>query len=99
MSDWRNWEYFSTSRPSAAEGGIRAQSQRGGFGQTWWAKRWIAVLESFQLGARLSRGRSYARQGQVLSVNIETGSVSAAVQGSRPAPYGVVIQVNSLTKA
>lgn len=99
MSDWRNWGYFPKSRRRSAKGGIRAQSQRGGFGQSWWAKRWIAVLESFQLGARLSRGRSYARQGQVLSVNIETGSVSAAVQGSRPMPYRVVIQVKGLTKA
>ena len=99
MSDWRSWGYFPKSRPRAAKGGIRAQSQRGGFGQTWWAKRWIAVLESFQFGSRLSRGRSYARQGQVLSVNIETGSVSAAVQGSRPSLYRVVIQVKGLTKA
>ncbi len=22
--------------------------EAGGFGQNWWAKRWIAVLESFQ---------------------------------------------------
>lgn len=98
MNDWRDWGYFPVSRPRAAKGGIRAQSQRGNFGQTWWAKRWISVLESFQLGSRLSRGRSYARSGQVLSITIESGKVVAKVQGSRPKPYEVRIDVKALSQ-
>jgi uncharacterized Zn finger protein len=98
MSDWRNWDYFPKSTPRAAKGGIRAQSQRGGFAQTWWARRWIALLESFNLGSRLSRGRSYARMGQVLSIAIESGAVTSRVQGSRPQPYQVRIQVKPLSK-
>jgi uncharacterized Zn finger protein len=98
VSDWRNWDYFPPSTPRAAKGGIRAHSQRGGFAQSWWARRWIAVLEGFNLGGRLQRGRSYARQGQVLSIAIESGSVSAEVQGSRPAPYQVRIQVKPLSQ-
>ena len=58
----RQERYFTPSRPRKAEGGIRSQSKRGGFGESWWAKRWIEVLESFNIGARLSRGRSYARR-------------------------------------
>ena len=46
------------------------------FGQSWWAKRWIAVLESFDIGGRLGRGRSYARNGQVLSIDV-SGEVKA----------------------
>ena len=34
-------EYFPPSKPLAVEGGIRAQSKGGAFGQSWWAKRWI----------------------------------------------------------
>jgi uncharacterized Zn finger protein len=98
MSDWRTWDYFPKSTPRAAKGGIRAQSQRGGFGQSWWARRWIAVLESFNMGARLQRGRSYARSGQVLSIAIGSGSVSASVQGSRPQPYRVSIELKPLSK-
>src|SRR5438094_873916 len=67
-----------------AKGGIKAQSKRGSFGETWWAKRWIAVLESFNIGARLSRGRSYARSGQVLSIDIAKGEIKSKVQGSSP---------------
>jgi uncharacterized Zn finger protein len=96
---WYRREYFPRSRPRAAKGGIKAQSKRGAFGTTWWAKRWIGVLESFNIGARLGRGRSYARNGQVLSINIEKGEVTAKVQGSRPKPYDITIGVKGLTKA
>jgi uncharacterized Zn finger protein len=93
---WYHREFYPRSRPRAAKGGIKAQSKRGQFGATWWAKRWIAVLESFNIGARLQRGRSYARGGQVLSVDVGNGSVKAKVQGSRPKPYEVAIQVKVL---
>ena len=94
---WYEREFFVHSRPRQAKGGIRAQSKRGTFGESWWAKRWIDVLESFQIGGRLARGRSYARNGQVLSIDIDKGVVKADVQGSRPKPYHITIQVKSLT--
>jgi uncharacterized Zn finger protein len=96
---WWYREFYPRSRPRAARGGIKAQSQRGAFGQSWWAKRWIAVLESFDIGARLGRGRSYARGGQVLSIDIAKGVVKAKVQGSRPKPYDITIGVQSLKAA
>ena len=91
--------YFESSRPRKARGGIKAQSRRGGFGQSWWAGRWMEVLEGFDLGARLTRGRSYARRGQVLSINVEEGAVTARVQGSRARPYRVEIRVETLDGA
>ena len=94
---WYEREFFVHSRPRQAKGGIRAQSKRGTFGESWWAKRWIEVLESFQISGRLARGRSYARNGQVLSIDIDKGVVKADVQGSRPKPYHITIQVKSLT--
>jgi uncharacterized Zn finger protein len=93
------YEYYPRSQPRQAKGGIKAQTKRGGFGQSWWASRWIAVLESFNIGARLGRGRSYARGGQVLSIDIKAGRVTAKVQGSRPKPYDVTIEVKTLTKS
>jgi uncharacterized Zn finger protein len=77
--------------------GIKAQSKRGAFGTGPWAKRWIAVLEAFALGTRLSRGRSYARSGQVTEIAIELGGVRARVQGSRAKPYDVTIRMRELT--
>lgn len=91
--------YFPPSKPKEAKGGIKAQSKRGAFGESWWAKRWIEVLSGFNLGARLTRGRSYARSGQVLTVEIGVGAISAKVQGSRSEPYAVTIRVKTLSPA
>ncbi len=95
-----SWDYYyPKSTPRAAKGGVKSQSKRGSFAQSWWAKRWIQVLEGFDIGARLQRGRSYARSGQVLDIKIEKGSVTAKVQGSRAKPYSVRIAVNALSEA
>ncbi|OIO96140.1 MAG: hypothetical protein AUJ96_25230 [Armatimonadetes bacterium CG2_30_66_41] len=99
MSRWNDWGWFPPSVPKQAEGGIVARSQRGEFGTSWWAKKWIGALESFGWSNRLQRGRRYARSGQVLDFELAPGEVSAKVQGSRSKPYDVTIQVKPLTKA
>jgi uncharacterized Zn finger protein len=81
------------------EGGIRAKSKRGSIGQQWWSRRYISVLESYGMSGRLSRGRSYARSGQVVAFTLSPGVVTASVQGSRPKPYKVRIGVPALTRA
>ena len=97
FNDWNRFEPFPPSRPREAKDGIKAVSQRGKFGESWWAHRWIEVLERFDIGGRLQRGRSYARKGQVLSIDIKKGIVEARVQGSRPSPYRVTIKVRQLS--
>ncbi len=101
MAWWRGFDYYAPSRPREAKGGIKAQSKRGSFGESWWARCWIEGLERANIGisARLGRGRSYARRGQVLSITIGKGTVSAEVQGSRPRPYRIQIKVATLSKA
>ncbi len=91
-----NYYDYEYTRPIEARGGIRAASRRGEFGSNWWAKRWMQTLEQFRIGARLSRGRSYARRGQVLSIDIQNGVVEAQVQGSRKRPYDVAISVRTI---
>jgi uncharacterized Zn finger protein len=90
--------YFPRSTPRDVKGGIKAHTARGQFAQSWWGRRWIEVLESFQIGARLQRGRAYARRGQVIAIHIQPGLVTAEVQGSRPEPYGIRIEVERLTE-
>ncbi|MBK6430420.1 helicase-related protein [Candidatus Amarolinea dominans] len=91
-----NDHYFAPSRPLRADG-IRAEHQTGAFAKSWWADRWIAALERLVDSGRLARGRAYARKGQVLEINIEPGKVSARVQGSRPTPYKITINIGQLT--
>jgi len=95
VSSWD--ERFPPSRPRKAEGGIKARSKRGSIGEQWWSRRFIDVLESFGLQTRLSRGRNYARSGQVLKLDVGTGHVTAMVQGSRVKPYRVKLTVDPLT--
>ena len=40
--------------PLPVEGGITARSRRGAIGETWWSQRFIALLESFGVGSRLT---------------------------------------------
>ncbi len=94
MTSWRDWE---PARPRRVEGGIKARSKRGAIGEQWWSRRFIGVLESFGMTGRLSRGRNYARAGQVLTLDIAPGYVTAQVQGSRAKPYQVRIRVLPLT--
>jgi len=97
MTESREGPFYPSSRPRKVSGGIKARSKRGPIGEQWWSRRFIDVLESFGLSSRLSRGRNYARSGQVLSLEIGTGHVTAKVQGSRVKPYGVKLTVDPLT--
>jgi uncharacterized Zn finger protein len=95
---YRDMWWPPPSKPRPAKGGIRSRSRRGAFGESWWARRWIEVLEGFPIGARLGRGRSYARKGQVLDIEVEPGEVTARVQGSRRAPYRVTVGLPTLSE-
>lgn len=98
MSSGFDPRFFPPSTPRAVEGGFRARSARGKIASTWWSTRFIQVLEDTGIGGRLSRGRNYARRGQVISLELGPGQVSAAVQGSRARPYRVRIGVTAYGK-
>ncbi len=91
--------YPPPSRPRQVEGGLKARSARGAIAQTWWSERFIVVLEDIGLGNRLQRGRSYARKGQVISLDVDAGLVTAHVQGSRSRPYRVRIGIAAFGKS
>ena len=95
----RRWFPTEPSRPLPVSGGLKARSTRGAIGQTWWSGRFIAVLESIIVGGRLERGRNYARRGQVISLDVAPGMVSALVQGSRVQPYRVRIGLDRVRHA
>ncbi|HYH33122.1 MAG TPA: SWIM zinc finger family protein [Pseudonocardia sp.] len=93
------WRDAGPARPRRVEGGIQINSTRGPVARTWWSQRFLAVLESLGVGGRLSRGRSYARAGQIVSLDVDTGGALARVQGSRPQPYQVRVGVPAFGKA
>jgi uncharacterized Zn finger protein len=93
------WDWYpKPARRRLVANGIKAKTGRGQkFGQTWWAGKWLAALEKLVDPGRLSRGRSYARSGQVLNLDIQAGRVEARVQGSEVRPYTVRIEVTPLS--
>jgi uncharacterized Zn finger protein len=95
-SDYAWWERHGPSLPSH---GIKARTRRGAFSKTWWASRWIDALERLVNPGRLARGRTYARAGRVLSLDVRGGGVKAVVKGSRTEPYQVTIQFQRLSDA
>jgi len=90
------WGYYKPAKPKKVKDGIKAKSKRGAIGEKWWSKRWIGVLESFNMGARLGRGRAYARKGQVASIDVQNGIVEAKVQGASSRPYDIEIQLTPI---
>lgn len=85
------------ARPREVVGGIKAKSRRGDIGDTWWSRRFLDVIDRSDTGARLARGRSYARRGQVVEMSVSRGEIRAEVQGSRREPYVVRIGIAPLS--
>lgn len=82
--------------PRKVQGGIRATARSGPMGTSWWARRWFAALEATGVDDRLRRGRDYARDGQVMQLEIALGRIDAVVQGTRRTPYETRIEIAQL---
>ncbi|MEI2699164.1 MAG: hypothetical protein V9E94_12825 [Microthrixaceae bacterium] len=68
------------------------------FGTTWWGRAWLDALEaggsSYQ--SRLPRGRSYARKGAVIDMELAAGHVAARVVGRSGEIHRVDLAVRRL---
>jgi uncharacterized Zn finger protein/superfamily II DNA or RNA helicase len=69
------------------------------YGITPWGKWFIDVLDSYEMGARLDRGRSYANTDKVSSLDFEDGRATAMVEGHYQPFYYVEIGFPPLKKA
>jgi uncharacterized Zn finger protein len=80
-------------------GPLRATSKGDNFGKTWWGRQWIAALKTLGADNRLTKGRTYARNGSVRSLEISKGLAFSPVQGSFPLPYQTEISITPFTDA
>ncbi len=62
----------------------------------WWVERWLELLDSYRFKKRLERGRNYAREGNVLSIEFVDTLILADVQGSEAEPYKVSLSLEPL---
>ena len=64
---------------------------------TWWVQQWVDLLNSYRFKKRLERGRNYARQGHILSLEFKNSKVHAKVQGTAADPYQLSIWIDRFT--
>ncbi len=76
---------------------VRAISRRGPIGQEWWGQQWVKAMERLGVTGRLDRGKRYARNGSVLSVEISHGITFARVQGSRSYAYRTAVHLQTFS--
>jgi len=69
------------------------------YGVTPWGSWFIDVLDSYQMGERLDRGRRYANAGKVLSLKLADGRAIAKVEGKSSPFYKVIIGFPPLAEA
>jgi uncharacterized Zn finger protein len=66
--------------------------------KTFWGKSWCTNLESFSdYESRLPRGRTYARNGSVIDLNINPGEITAMVSGSEM--YDISIKIKAFPES
>ena len=65
---------------------------------TYWGKAWCDNLEAYSDYAnRLPRGRTYARNGSVIDLQIKKGKIEAIVSGSQI--YTIAISIDTLARS
>ena len=69
------------------------------YGVTPWGKWFLDVLDSYKMGERLARGKSYANTGKVTKIQFDGRTVTARVTGRSSPYYGVVITFPQLKNA
>ncbi|WP_019933037.1 SWIM zinc finger family protein [Nocardia sp. BMG111209] len=90
-------DYSKYGKRIPVHGGVRSRSRRGAsFARSWWGRAFLDAIEQVADAGRLTRGRSYARAGQVVSYHLEPGTVAAEVQGSQPRPFTAVLTLRQL---
>ena len=71
----------------AVEGGLHLHVARGRLGQSWWAQRFLSLLDNGLARPILEGGRRYARKGQLLSLDITPGRLATHIQSARSEPH------------
>jgi uncharacterized Zn finger protein len=65
--------------------------------EAWWVQRWIELLNTYRFKKRLERGRKYAREGHILSLEYKGSKVTSLVQGTAEEPYKLSIWLDAFS--
>lgn len=84
---WGRFDYYDAPPRRAVEGGVVVA--RPGKVSDPTAAELVAAAEMESAPQILARGRTYARAGQVVALQVEPGGFSAQIQGTKATPYEV----------
>ena len=88
-----SWFYEKRPKKKIPLGtGIRGT---GKYGSTWWGQQWLNAFTNISDANRLPRGRTYANNGSVRSIDIQQNEVKAVVLGS--STYKINIKIPLFT--
>ena len=65
--------------------------------EAWWVQRWVELLNTYRFKKRLERGRRYAREGNILSLEFKGSEVVALVQDTAEEPYRLSIWMEAFS--
>lgn len=65
--------------------------------EAWWVQRWVELLNTYRFKKRLERGRRYAREGNILSLEFKDAKAIALVQGTAAEPYKLSIWLDAFS--
>lgn len=65
------------------------------FGKTWWGQKWLEAFTDIDDTGRLTRGRTYARNGSISNKVIRGTAIEAKVKGSRATPYSTYVEMKA----
>ena len=63
----------------------------------WWEQQWLDLLSSYRFKKRLERGRYYAADGNVLSIDFKDQKVVSKVRGTASEPYEQTLWLDPFT--
>lgn len=69
-----------------------------GFGKTWWGQKWLEAFTDIDDTGRLTRGRTYARNGSISKKVIRGTAIEAKVKGSRSTPYSTYVEMQEFNE-
>lgn len=84
---------YVSEKPRRVRGGLKLSDAGWSLGMHWVARRWLDLLEASAAPEIIRLGADYARKGQTRTLRLESGRITASVQGRVSPAYRVTIDV------
>lgn len=77
--------------------GITPTNSDSSFVQSWWSEKFLEAMDYFESDSRITQGKNYAKKGQVHSLQVGSGIITAKVQCTKAKPFSVKIEFKTFS--